>query len=130
MSKLPHFTKTPMQMAFQYTLFLSFFYVLYKFFDINAPKGSEFISYIIPTVMTNVILIVFPILFVFFYFKDSSTIEDMKETFSNKNNTQINELNNQDMLREYHGMLKDGVITQEEYDNIKKKYLKDVHKNI
>ncbi|HFD13883.1 MAG TPA: SHOCT domain-containing protein [Epsilonproteobacteria bacterium] len=119
-----------MQMAFQYTLFLSFFYVLYKFFDINSPKGSEFISYIIPTVMTNVVLIVFPILFVFFYFKDSSTIEDMKETFSNKNNTQINELNNQDMLREYHGMLKDGVITQEEYDNIKKKYLKDVHKNI
>ena len=36
-----------------------------------------------------------------------------------QNDTQSNEFNNQDMLKE-------GVITQEEYDNIKKKYLKDI----
>jgi hypothetical protein len=33
------------------------------------------------------------------------------------------------MLREYHGMLKEGIITQEEFDSIKKKYLKEFHKN-
>ena len=126
MSKMPHLPKTPMQTALQYTLFLSTLYIIYKFFDINAPKGSEFISYIIPMLMTNVILVIFPILFIFFYFKDGSAINEMKETFTNKNDTQINELNNQDMLRKYHEMLKEGVITQEEYDNIKKKYLKDI----
>jgi len=125
-SKIPHFPNTPMQTAFQYTLFLSILYTIYEFFDINAPNGSEFISYIIPMLMTNVVLVIFPILFVFFYFKDGSAINEMKETFSNKNNTQIMELNNQDMLREYHGMLKEGIITQEEYDNIKKKYLKNI----
>jgi len=125
-SKIPHLSKSPFQAAFQYTLFLSILYVIYKFFDINSPKGSEFISYIIPMLVTNVLVVVFPILFIFFYFKDGMTIDEVKETFSNKNNTQLNELNNQDMLREYHGMLKDGIITQEEYENIKKKYLKDI----
>ena len=125
-SKIPHFSSTPMQTAFQYTLFLSVLYIIYKFFDINSPSGSEFISYILPMLMTNVILVVFPILFIFFYFKDGSAIGEMKETFLNKNNTQIMEFNNQDILREYHSMLKEGVITQEEYDNIKKKYLKDI----
>ncbi|PTB83826.1 hypothetical protein C9926_00835, partial [Sulfurovum lithotrophicum] len=99
---------------------------IYKFFDLNAPKGSEFVSYIIPMLMTNVVLVVFPILFIFFYFKDGSAIDEMKETFSKKNDKQITEFNNQDMLREYHSMLKEGVITQEEYDNIKKKYLKEL----
>ena len=127
--KVDYFRRTPLQNAFQYTLFLSVLYIVYKLFDINAPSGNDFISYIAVLLVTNVFIVVFPILFIFFYFKDGTALNEVKETFSKKDNTQLNELNNQDMLREYHGMLKEGVITQDEYDNIKKKYLKDLHKD-
>jgi hypothetical protein len=122
--------KSPIQNAIQYTFFLSILYAIYKFFDINSPKGSEFISYIVPLVLTNIVLVAFPILFIYFFFRDGVAIDEIKETFVKKKDTQVSEFNNQEILREYHGMLKDGIITQEEYDSIKKKYLKDVHKNM
>ena len=113
---------TSFQRAFQYTLFLSALYMLFKFFDIDAPKGSAFISYIIPMVLTNVVLIAFPVLFVIFYFKNTNTLENILDK-------QDPEIKNQEMLREYHGMLKEGIITQEEFDSIKKKYLKELHQD-
>jgi len=118
--------KISMQHAFQYTIFFSIFYILFKFFAIGSPKGNEFISYIIPMVLTNVVLIAFPILFVIFYFKEGNTLEGIKENILGKSDPEIK---NQEMLREYHGMLKEGIITQEEFDSIKKKYLKEFHKN-
>jgi len=123
-----NFIRTPIQHAIQYTIVISVLYIIYKFFDMNTPKGSEFIAYIVPLLFTNIILVVFPVLFVFFYFRDGSAISELKENIFDKNDPQIKEINNQEMLRGYHNMLKDGVITQEEYENIKKKYLKDVHK--
>ena len=103
-------------------------YTIYKFVDINAPKGTEFISYIIPILLTNVIIVVFPLLFIVFYFKDGNKISEIKDSILNKPDPQMTELNNQDMLRKYHGMLKEGIITQDEYDTIKKKYLKGLDK--
>ena len=123
------FTKTPIQHAIQYTLLISVLYVIFKFFDINSPTGSQFISYIIPMLFTDVIIIVFPLLFVFFYFKDGTAINEIKENILDKNNCQTNEVDTREILREYHTMLKEGIITQEEFDTIKKKYLKELNKN-
>ena len=122
------FIKTPIQHAVQYTLTISILYIIYKYFDQDSPKGAEFISYIVPLLFTNIILIVLPVLFVFFYFRDGSAMSELRENLFDKDDPQMKEVNNQEMLRGYHNMLKDGVITQEEYDNIKKKYLKDVYK--
>jgi Na+/H+ antiporter NhaD/arsenite permease-like protein len=116
---------TSFQRAFQYTLFLSVLYIIFKFFGVDAPKGSEFLSYIVPMVLTNVIIIAFPVLFVIFYFKNGNTLENIKDNILEKHDPEIK---NQEMLREYHGMLKEGIITQEEFDSIKKKYLKELHK--
>ena len=123
------FTKTPIQHAIQYTLFISVLYIVFKFFDMNSPSGSQFISYIIPSLFTEVILIVFPLLFVFFYFKDGSAINEIKENILDRNNGQTNGIDSPEVLREYHAMLKEGIITQEEFDIIKKKYLKELNKN-
>jgi len=108
---------TSFQRAFQYTIMLSVLYIVVKFLDIDAPKGSEFLSYIVPMVLTNVVIIAFPVLFVIFYFKDGNTLENIKDNILDKHDPEIK---NQEMLREYHGMLKEGIITQEEFDNIKK----------
>ena len=113
---------TSFQRAFQYTILLSVLYIIVKFLDIDAPKGSEFLSYIVPMVLTNVVIIAFPVLFVIFYFKDGNTLENILDKHDP-------EIKNQEMLREYHGMLKEGIITQEEFDSIKKKYLKELHKS-
>jgi len=123
------FTKTPIQHAIQYTLFISILYIVFKFFDINSPTGNQFISYIIPMLFTDIILIVFPLLFVFFYFKDGSAIKEIKENILDKNNSQTNNIGSPEVLREYHAMLKEGIITQEEFDIIKKKYLKELNNN-
>ncbi|HFQ60792.1 MAG TPA: SHOCT domain-containing protein [Epsilonproteobacteria bacterium] len=117
---------TSFQRAFQYTLFLSVLYILFKFFSIDAPKGSAFVSYIVPMVLTNVVLIALPVLFVIFYFKDGNALDNIKENILDKHDPEIK---NQEMLREYHSMLKEGIITQEEFDSIKKKYLKELHKS-
>jgi len=121
--------KSPLQNAFQYTLIISVLYVVYKLIDINSPKGAEFISYIIPTLLTNIVIVVFPLLFLFFYLKDGKALSEIKHNILDKSDPQITELNNQEMLREYHSMLKEGIITQDEYDSIKKKYLKGLHKD-
>ena len=113
------------QRAIQYTVFLSFLYIIFKFIDIDAPKGSEFLSYIIPMVFTNVVMIAFPILFTIFYLNDGNTLNIIKDNIFDKHNPEIK---NQEMLREYHTMLKEGIITQEEFDSIKKKYLKELYK--
>ena len=122
------FSKTPIQHAFQYTLFISILYTIFKFFDINSPKGTEFFSYIIPILFTDIILIVFPLLFVLFYFKDGSAINDIKDNILERNSCQTKEVDTPEVLRDYHNMLKEGILTQEEFDAIKKKYLKELNK--
>lgn len=112
-----------MQHAFQSTLILSILYAIFKFFDIDFPSGTAFISYIIPKLLTDVVLIVFPLLFIFFYFKDGDTVKDI----INKNSCQSNDIDIQTVLREYHSMLKEGIITQDEFDAIKKKNLKKIN---
>ena len=97
--------------------------MIVKFFGVDAPKGTEFISYIIPMVLFNVAIIAFPVLFVIFYLKDGNTFENIKDNIVD---THDPEIKNQEMLREYHGM---GIITQVEFDSIKKKYLKELHKS-
>ena len=100
--------------------------MIVKFFGVDAPKGTEFISCIIPMVLFNVAIIAFPVLFVIFYLKDSNTFKNIKDNMLNIHDPEIK---NQEMLREYHGMLKEGIITQDEFDSIKKKYLKELHKS-
>ncbi|MEA2048397.1 MAG: SHOCT domain-containing protein [Campylobacterota bacterium] len=116
--------KTSLQHAVQYTVYISLLYIIYKFFDNNSPQGVEFISYIIPMLLSGVVVIVFPLLFAFFYFKGGNT-----DTIFKKDDPQTREINNQEMLRQYHSMLKEGIITQEEFDSIKKRYLKDLKKD-
>lgn len=119
------FSKTAIQHSFQYTLLISIMYAIIKFFDINSPAGTEFISYILPILFADIILIVFPFLFVFFYFKDGKAISDIKEHIFN----QSKEIDAPDVLREYHNMFKEGILTQDEFDRIKKKYLKELNKD-
>jgi len=118
--------KTSFHRAFQYTVLLSVLYTLFKVITFNAPLGSEFFSYIVPLVLTNIVLLAFPLLFVFFYFRDGDTLDTIKENILDKANPKIK---NQEILREYHSMLKEGIITQDEFDSIKKKYLKELHKS-
>ena len=120
---------TPIQNAFQYTLFLSIIYIIYKFVQSASPFSMDFFSYILPLVFTNVIIICFPILAIFFYLRDGNTVDTIKENLFNQNDSDITEINNREPLREYHSMLKEGIITQEEFDSIKKKYLKDLHQD-
>lgn len=121
--------KSPIQNAVQYTLLISLIYIIYKFANPSSPSGTAFISYIIPMVLTDVIFIAFPLLFVIFYFKDGSNMGQLKDSILKKDDPQIEEMNNRETLREYHKMLKEGIITQDEYNDIKKKYLKDLHKS-
>jgi len=46
-----------------------------------------------------------------------------------KEDSDDSELHSRETLREYHTMLKEGINTQEEYRNIKKKHLKNLHKD-
>ena len=114
--------------VFFWGLFISILYTIFKFFDINSPKGTEFFSYIIPILFTDIILIVFPLLFVLFYFKDGNAINDIKENILERNSCQTKEADTPEVLRDYHNMLKEGILTQEEFDTIKKKYLKELNK--
>jgi hypothetical protein len=123
------FSTTAIEHAFQYTLLISILYAIIKFFDINSPHGTEFISYILPILFADIILIVFPFLFVFFYFKDGKAISDVKEHIFNGINYQSKEIDAPEVLREYHNMLKEGVLTQDEFDRIKKKYLRELNKD-
>ena len=116
-------SKTPMQHTIQYTIVISVIYVIFKFFDTNSPDGKEFIYYILPALFSNVVLLVFPMLFVFFYFKDGKAVQDI----FNKNNCDMNEVVTREELREYHSMMKEGIITQDEFDIIKKKALKKLN---
>ncbi len=122
------FVKTPMQHAFQYTLVISIIYAIFKFFDIDSPDGTQFISYIIPKLFVDVILIIFPILSVFFYFVEGNGIKEIKEKIFDKDYCQPQDEDTLVMLREYHNMLKEGIITQDEFDIIKKKYLDKLNK--
>ncbi|MEN8194876.1 MAG: hypothetical protein ABFS12_18790 [Bacteroidota bacterium] len=123
------FLKTSIQHAFEYTLFISILYATFKFFDTNSPDGKEFLSYIIPALFTDIILIVFPFMFVFFYFKDGDAITDIKENILNNSSCQVKEIEIRERLREYHNMMKEGILTQDEFDNIKKQYLKELDKD-
>jgi hypothetical protein len=120
------FSKTPMQHAFQYTIVIGILYTISKYFDIASPKGGAFISYIIPSLFSDIVLIVFPLLFIFFYFKDGEAVKDIGKNIFNNHNCKIDEMDIRETLREYHTMLKEGVITQEEFDIIKKRYLKKI----
>ena len=121
--------KSPIQNAFQYILLISIIYVIYKFTNPSSPSGTGFINYILPLLFTDIIIIFFPLLIIFFYFKDGNTIDKFKDTMLNKDDPQVSEMNNRETIREYHTMLKEDIITQEEFDTIKKKYLKDIHNN-
>jgi len=122
-----NFPKTPMQHTIQYTIIISILYIIFKFFDINSPEGKDFIRYIFPALFSNVVLLVFPILFVFFYFKDGKAVQDINKNIFNENNCDMDEVGTRELLREYHSMMKEGIITQEEFDIIKKKALKKLN---
>ena len=124
-----NYSKTPIQHAIQYTILISIFYIAFKYFDMNSPDGKEFMSYIFITLFTDVILIIFPLLFVFFYFKDGNAIKEIKSGMLNGSNDKINDSDTLVILREYHALLKEGIITQEEFDNIKRKHLKELNKS-
>lgn len=129
MKKINSFSTAPMQHAVQYTVYISILYIVFKFFDQNSPTGKDFIFYIIPVLFSNIILIVFPLLFVFFYFKDGNAIQDIKNNLSNEHHCEMDTRETREELREYHAMMKEGIITKEEFDSIKKKYfnkLKDL----
>ncbi len=121
--------KSSIHNAIQYTLLISVMYIIYKFANPDSPSGTEFITYIIPMVLTNIIFVVFPLLLVFFYFKDGNAIDTLKENILHKNGSQTSEIQTRETLREYHSMLKEGIITQEEFESIKKKHLKSLHKD-
>lgn len=120
--------KSPMNNALKYTLLIGFIYIIYQFLHPDSPKGNEFISYIVPKVFAYIVFLTFPFLLVIFYFKDKNTIDTYK-TYMSKKEDEESELHSRETLREYHTMLKEGIITQEEYDNIKKKHLKSLHKD-
>lgn len=120
--------KSPVHNALQYTLIISIIYIIYQFASPASPSGAEFISYIVPMVLTNIVFIIFPFLLVIFYFKDKNTIDTFKKNMF-KEGYEESELHSRETLREYHTMLKEGIITQEEYDTIKKKHLKSLHKD-
>lgn len=121
--------KTPLQHAFQYTLLLSVLYAVIKFFDMDSPKGIEFISYILPMLFTEIILVVFPFLLVFFYFSDGAAMNQIKDNIFNGTNCKSEIIDTPEVLREYHNMLKEGILTQDEFEKIKKKYLKELNKD-
>ena len=124
-----NFSKTPIQRAIQYTLVISFLYAIFKFFDIDSPTGNEFISYIIPKVLIDVVLIIFPLLLAFFYLTTSNIIDEVKNNMlNNKNSCNSSDADTLLVLREYHAMLKEGIITQEEFDTIKRKQLRELNK--
>jgi len=116
-------SKSPAQLAVQYTFIITIFYALSKYFDLASPKGTAFISYIIPILLSDILLIVFPLLFVFFYLKETNSVQDIqKNIFKNNNECDLDAKDTREILRDYHNMLKEGIITQEEFDTIKKRY--------
>jgi len=119
--------KNPMQRTIELTIFISVLYIIFKYFDQSSPKGNAFLSYIIPTLFSDVVLIVFPLLFVFFYFKDGNVIKDIKNSMSNEPDCNMDDRDAREILRDYHAMMKEGIITQEEFDLIKKKYIKKLN---
>lgn len=123
-----HTTKSAVHSAIQYTLLISALYIVYQYVSPASPSGKEFIPFIVPMVLTNIVFIIFPLLLVIFYFKDRDTLENFKPHMFKKD-SEDSELHSRETLREYHAMLKEGIITQEEYDNIKKKHLKNLHKD-
>ncbi len=122
MRKIYNPKKTPVQHAVQYTVLIAILYISLKFFDITTPKGISFISYILPLLFTNIILVVFPVLLVFFYFKDGNAIDDIKNKILDDDTCSLDKNVTREELREYHGMMKEGIITEEEFNTIKKKY--------
>ena len=129
MTRKDQFSKTPMEHAFQFTLIIGLLYTISEYFDTDSPKGNAFISYIIPALFSDIILVIFPLLFIFFYFKDGEAVKDIRKNIFNNNNCEIDEKDTREVLREYHSMLKEGIITQEEFDLIKKKYLQKLNKD-
>ena len=129
MTQKDNFSRTPMQHAFQVTVIIGILYTISQYFDIASPKGNAFISYIIPALLGNIVLVVFPLSFIFFYFKDGEAIKDIKKNMLSNNNCEVDERDTREVLREYHGMLKEEIITQEEFDLIKKKYLQKLNKD-
>ncbi len=123
------FSKTPIQHAIQYTIYISLIYIAFKYFDMNSPDGKKFISYISVTLFSDIVLIAFPLLFIFFYFKDGNAVKEIKNELFNGSCFQTKELETLSALREYHALLKEGIITQEEFDNIKSKQLKELNKS-
>jgi hypothetical protein len=95
----------------------------------NSPDGKEFISYIMVTLFSDIVLIIFPLLFIFFYFKDGSAVKEIKSELFNNSCSQTKEAEVLSTLREYHALMKEGVITQEEFENIKRKHLKEINKS-
>jgi len=122
----PNNTISPFSNALKYTLFISVLYSVYLFLDVDAPQGTEFFSYIMAKILTDIIVFVFPVLLLFFYFRDDGIAENAIDNLLNKNNPDIKEMNKQGLLREYHTMLQEGILTQEEFDTIKKRHLKDI----
>ncbi len=119
---------TPISDAFNYTIMISLFYMAYKYSQMDTPTGTDFIPYIIPLILTEIVLVAFPLLLIFFYFKNGEMVNNIKDNIFEKNNPDIKEMNNQEKLRQYHVMLKEGIITQDEYDTIKKRFLKEIGK--
>ena len=123
--------KTPLHHALNYTVIISIIYIIYKFTSPSSPTGSAFISYIIPMVLTDVIIIAFPVLLVIFYLKDGGVegATTWKNTMFQKDHAETKAMKDREILREYHGMYKEGIITEEEFNTIKKKFLNDIHKD-
>ena len=121
--------RSPIQHAFQYTVVIGILYVIFKYFDTVVPHGKAFILYVIPMLFTDIVLVIFPLLFIFFYFKDVYAIDEIKENLFKNNNCGAHEEDTREVLRDYHSMLKEGIITQEEFDTLKKKYLKKLNKD-
>ena len=122
------FSKTPVQHAVQYTIYISLIYIAFKYFEMNFPDGRTFISYIVVTLFSDIVVIVFPLLLIFFYFIDGNTVKEIKSELFN-NSCSEKEAEVLSTLRQYHALMKEGVITQEEFENIKRKHLKDINKS-
>ena len=62
--------------ALKYTFILSLFYAIYLFLDRYAPQGKEFFSYAAAKVFADIIVFVFPLLWILFFIRNNDTFSE------------------------------------------------------
>jgi len=113
--------------AIKYAVNIGIVYAIVKNYSLlGIPIHTLFMMILLDT--TIVTSIAFPVLWIFFHFKNSDTAKDAKKNVTTAVCSRVCPESTDavsDQMAKYHDMLEKGIITQKEFDRFKKSLMKE-----